>query len=334
MSIISTVQQLLNMSYTNSKHVKTFSIDNEYELNDDAIIKKLNTCSNIENIYIGYRAHHNSQSILKGQNILNNICDNNLLVMEIQIQDVDIRNIEDRIYNLRNLRMLDLKKNSIECVSELLYDIETIQYLYFDCNPKFVMSNSVGKLNNLITLSLIYCDLEKIPETIGNIHGLKNLYLSNNMLTTLPDSIYRLKNLENLVISHNKFKTLKSVYNMVGLRCLIFSNNLIQELPLDFGKSVIPFKIVTYSNKLRMCPEKFFNNKYIDIDLTTFLLLTSLHYSCKVLPINLGNAQSIKKKDLLNLPFNLKRVKLEYFGCVSNSRGPFIKISYGCKILH
>ena len=296
MSIISSVQQLLNTPYTCLHKVEFIQLCLEHEVNN-AFFEYLNKCINLK--------------------ILN--------IVQTRVEKLD------KICGLRGLKGLNLIKMDLIVVSELLYDMNAIQILRFDNNPNIIISNSIRKLNNLVTLSLLGCNLKMIPESIGNIHGLENLYLSYNQLTTIPDSIYELKKLQYFVVSHNKLTVLKSIDKLVSLRHLAFNNNLIYELPLDFGNSCISFNIITVHNKFRMCPKYFINNEYINIDASTYLSTTYLYYSCKVLPIKLA-CYEYRKKIFLNLPFALTCVKAEYYE-KDRGRPKLSKVPYGCRIL-
>ncbi len=77
---------------------------------------------------------------------------------------------------------------------------------FFERNLKF-LPESIGNLQNLVTLLLDNNRLESLPKNIGNLQNLKSLILRQNNLKTLPKTILKLQKLEILMLSKDNQNT-------------------------------------------------------------------------------------------------------------------------------
>ena len=57
------------------------------------------------------------------------------------------------------------------------------------------LPDSVGNLQNLVSLWIFDNKLTSLPDSVGNLQNLRKLQLFNNQLTSLPDSVGNLQNL-------------------------------------------------------------------------------------------------------------------------------------------
>lgn len=71
-------------------------------------------------------------------------------------------------------------------------------------NTEKTISKDIGKLTNLIALSLTRGQLSDLPQEIAQLKQLRMLDLSSNAFTTLPKVVTQLTNLEELVLNSNK----------------------------------------------------------------------------------------------------------------------------------
>src|SRR4051794_31301868 len=60
----------------------------------------------------------------------------------------------------------------------------------------------------IIAVSIRYCQLDALPDSLGQLVDLESLDLSGNALTTLPDWIARLSRLKRLMLVGNALTTL------------------------------------------------------------------------------------------------------------------------------
>ncbi len=102
-------------------------------------------------------------------------------------------------------------------VNELKYDTE------FEFSVKH---------NQVSGISIYFCGLLTLPDTIGQLSSLIELCLWGNFLTLLPDTIGNLESLEILDLGYNRLTTLpKSIGNLTMLRSFNLENNQLTNLP-------------------------------------------------------------------------------------------------------
>lgn len=93
--------------------------------------------------------------------------------------DLNVETISwDLILQLKCLRTLNLKGNSIEELPEAIGELIHLRYLNLSKNSCLKeLPDTVGNLYNLQTLCLIYCkSLVKLPATMRKLINLKHLY--------------------------------------------------------------------------------------------------------------------------------------------------------------
>ena len=95
----------------------------------------------------------------------------------------------------------------------------------------------VWLLTNLEWLDLYLNNLQELPKDIGRLENLEWLDLSNNNLQTVPKEIGQLQNLEWLDLSNNNLQTVpKEIGQLQNLERLYLSNNNLQTVPKEIGQ--------------------------------------------------------------------------------------------------
>ncbi|CAH1787427.1 unnamed protein product [Owenia fusiformis] len=200
---------------------------------------------------------------------------------ELEILDVSNNYIVEANFqnNLRNLTHLNLNNNSIEKLSEGM----------FENNPNLVELNMTH--NNV---PLIY------PRTLSGLDKLKCLRLDyNNMFYIVPHSFSNLSNLHFLHLSNNKLIDILDVtfYGADWLRILDLSHNQIQYLDPN-----------AFLGLERLEKLDFSHNDIADIQPGTFSVLKNLRMldiSYNFLEtINAPDMKSLQKLGILNLSGN------------------------------
>ena len=88
-----------------------------------------------------------------------------------------------------------------------------------------------GKFRNLSMLSLINCDLTKIPKELFNLRSLETVRLMNNSIKEIPHEISSLRKLFDFDISYNNLKTIDiSIKELPTLEILNISNNPVMKV--------------------------------------------------------------------------------------------------------
>jgi len=91
---------------------------------------------------------------------------------------------------------------------------------------------SLEELKCLKKLSLAYCELTSLPESIGELTKLEKLYLHGNELSSLPESFGKLKNLKCLILDYNCLRSLpESFCKLKNLQTLRLVANFFSEIP-------------------------------------------------------------------------------------------------------
>ncbi|MBD3214271.1 MAG: hypothetical protein GF311_16795 [Candidatus Lokiarchaeota archaeon] len=166
---------------------------------------------------------------------------------ELHLSELGLNRIPKFIFEIDDIKILDLESNSLESISDSIESLIHLQTLNLDYNNLKSLPESIGNLKSLKILSAINNKLEELPYTIGNLTSLEivdlganpnprvfgtnklkevpesignltsliSLDLEENHLKSLPDSIGNLKNLEELLLGGNNLKTLpESILNL------------------------------------------------------------------------------------------------------------------------
>ncbi|XP_062920756.1 volume-regulated anion channel subunit LRRC8C isoform X2 [Mobula hypostoma] len=162
----------------------------------------------------------------------------------------------ESLRELKSLKVLCIKSNLTKIPPSI---VETSSHLQTLCiqndGTKLVMLNSLKKLTNLAELSLVHCDLERIPHAVFSLTSLQELDLKENNLRSVEEiiSFQHCRKLAGLKLWHNSITYIpEHIKKLTGLECLYFSHNKIEVLPshlflcnklrtLDLGHNDIRF---------------------------------------------------------------------------------------------
>lgn len=85
-----------------------------------------------------------------------------------------------------------------------LFSISTLNHLQITGFPSLTsLSPDIGKLGNLLQLTLTHNSLATLPDEISGLSKLKHLDVSHNKITSIPASLCSLHALQTLIVSHN-----------------------------------------------------------------------------------------------------------------------------------
>jgi hypothetical protein len=105
-------------------------------------------------------------------------------------------------------------------------------FLRFYAYPLERIPEEIGQLKHLQGLSILHCQLRRLPPYIVELHRLRHLFLINNRLTELPDEIIFMKNLQYLDVSENQLVSVPAHFeSLVKMTDLYLDKNLFTELP-------------------------------------------------------------------------------------------------------
>ncbi|CAF4425515.1 unnamed protein product, partial [Didymodactylos carnosus] len=168
--------------------------------------------------------------------------------------------ISSQIKNLNKLIEFEIGYNQVlSSIPNEIGELRLLKILKIHSCPLLrTLPNHMKHLTNLISLTIEYSSLTKIPTFIHNLNLLETLYLYNNKITILSDTISGLTRLKHLDLNFNPLSSfspnirhlpqlqglelrgcnLKTVPNFItqlySLTTLDLSGNLLSSLPLSF----------------------------------------------------------------------------------------------------
>lgn len=91
-----------------------------------------------------------------------------------------------------------------------------------------IFRNEICNLLQLEHLTLMYSNIQRIPDEICNLKKLKSVYFISNNISELPTSFFQLKKLISLRADYNKFERIPiALFEMKTLENISFRGNLI-----------------------------------------------------------------------------------------------------------
>ncbi|KAL3694537.1 hypothetical protein R1sor_008188 [Riccia sorocarpa] len=146
-----------------------------------------------------------------------------------------IGNINQSFGGWMDLVELDLSGNFIAWIPDSVAELRNLQNLILDDNLlQTLPPYSVGKMTQLIKLSVSSNNITTLPTSTGSMTSLEYLNLKNNVLTKFPEMLLNLSNLVALDLSQNQIDGLPdSSYDNWAptMEVLSLSGNLIESLP-------------------------------------------------------------------------------------------------------
>ncbi|MCL2704719.1 MAG: hypothetical protein FWE72_00730 [Spirochaetaceae bacterium] len=150
---------------------------------------------------------------------------------------------------------------------EWIFDLTSLTDLFLggshlDGKSITALSERLGNLINLKTLSLNYMDIDCVPDNIVNLERLEYLEISRCRITSLPENIGKLTELKRLDISGTSVANLpESIGSLTKLLKLDISNTLITHLPESIAKLISLRKLDIRDTCIRELP-LFLENLY------------------------------------------------------------------------
>ncbi|KAK3417830.1 hypothetical protein EUGRSUZ_H03812 [Eucalyptus grandis] len=125
----------------------------------------------------------------------------NVIPMErlILLSCKNLVEIDVSICRLKSLVFLDVSfcEKLQRLPDELARDLTSLKYLGLDfCYSLERLPNTIGNLESLNKLNILYTEIEELPDSIGKLKSLINLNISSRRIKELPNSIGQLENLK------------------------------------------------------------------------------------------------------------------------------------------
>lgn len=138
--------------------------------------------------------------------------------------------LNQKSLNYKKTYRITKKLKDIVILTRRQFDFNGIESLYcqknleiiYNMDIKYYLTN-INYLINLSSLSLMYCEITKIPNSIGKLKFLTILNLSHNFISHLPETIGNLIDLSYLDITHNPIKFLpNSIIKLKKLKDIFY----------------------------------------------------------------------------------------------------------------
>jgi hypothetical protein len=199
-----------------------------------------------------------------------------------QIENVELKNELTRFLTDKSKKTLNIgTQNRINNLSQHDIDIlfnefeknktygERLRDLYINKVGLTEIPDSIGKLENLITLNLTFNKISKISTELGKLTKLYVLGLSYNKITNLPDCFGNLRRLGEIYLDHNS--TLSelplSLFNLRNLEKIQLIKTQIKKTDREMIEKLEILSKNTNDNSYNNKKDKYhYKNPHIYID--------------------------------------------------------------------
>lgn len=143
------------------------------------------------------------------------------------------------VLELKQLQILRMSNNQIDCIpDQKIQNLRNLKILCLDGNNIKQIPSQVGTLQNLESLLLRKNKIQYLPEGVpgGLNKKLKLLHVSSNLLQSLPQSISDCTTLECIYANSNALNSIptKMASSLIHLKHVNLCSNQIFQLPDDF----------------------------------------------------------------------------------------------------
>ena len=140
-------------------------------------------------------------------------------------------------------------------IDAALREPQRVCSLYLEGKNMTRLPAEIGKLTNLITLSVTFSSLRELPREIGKLKNLHTIRLHHNELKGIPAEIGNLVNLQELSLGVNRLGDLPGeIGKLDNLQLLDLGNNELRDLPVEIGGLTKLTKLNVSDNKLTKLP--------------------------------------------------------------------------------
>lgn len=166
----------------------------------------------------------------------------NAHVVELYISycNLTIKTIPDELFQLVNLKRLDLSLNQLVSVPPLITKFKQLEYLNLSFNHISRLPTTFNKLLNMVELNLSDNYLETLPLSFFSLSNLKKLRLNGNKIKDFPyidDNFNIFPELESIDLDNAAFSELpKWILRLPKLRFLSLTHIRFTRFPIELSK--------------------------------------------------------------------------------------------------
>ncbi len=214
-----------------------------------------------------------------------------------------------RLWQLRNLRVLDLDNNQLSILPLGLGQLTNLTELYIYGNELSLLPPELGQLAHLLRLDVSHNELRTLPPELDQLTSLTELLLAGNQLSVPPPELGHLTNLMELSLADNRISVLPpELGQLTNLRELNLAGNRISVLPPELGQLTNLTRLSLSNNQLSALPPELGQ-------LTNLTRLSLSNSQLSVLPPELGQLTNLT---VLNLDNNHLRALPPELGQLTN----------------
>ncbi|RNA40076.1 leucine-rich repeat SHOC-2-like [Brachionus plicatilis] len=175
---------------------------------------------------------------------------------ELSIENNEFTLIPEVYYNLKNLKSLNLSKNSLKMLSSKMFEsYQNLSILWLNGCGLMHLPKEIRFLKFLEKLGLKDNCLPEVPEEMGELVNLKWLNLEKNEIEILPESFAKLKKLKHLNLAYNRLGEIPRFFiDFKNLNILLLRGNQIKNFTDEFALGL------SYLNKCDLRDNLFVNN--------------------------------------------------------------------------
>jgi Leucine-rich repeat (LRR) protein len=136
-------------------------------------------------------------------------------VLKVELDRLDLLEIPEKIFELFNLKFLNLSSNLLTSVSGNISKLTKLEEIYLNKNKLTELPNEMGELKNLRKIILSNNKIKKFPDNFYNLINLEIINIISNELEIISDDIYKLTNLEYLYLRSNQLKFISKAVSKI-----------------------------------------------------------------------------------------------------------------------
>lgn len=184
-------------------------------------------------------------------------CMHSLTLLDVSVNSVERLPIEMGL--MTSLQELRLTRNNLVTLPAELGSCTLLQKLELPYNSiKGRLPETIGLISSLVHLNASFNDINELPRSIVGLQELKTLTMERCALQRFPDTLIYLEKLEVIEVPNNRFTKFPIELNqMKSLKRLNLANNAISLLPRNIDSMSFLEELDLSRNQLRALPVEF-----------------------------------------------------------------------------